>query len=199
MKPLFVFDLDSTITKCELLPLIAQSVGLSSEMAYLTEATMQGKLPFAQSFAQRVELLREVPLPQARAIVAQAPLHREIAAFLREHASRCMILTGNLDVWIEPLIQALGMAGRCICSKALVQEGRLLGVEQPLDKAAACLSLPRPFVAIGDGSNDAGMLQAADMGIAFGGARRPCAELIRAADLLIESEAELIALLKGLV
>lgn len=199
MKPLFVFDLDSTITKCELLPLIARSLGLGEEMAHLTEASMQGKLPFDQSFVQRVELLRKVPLPQARAIAAQAPLHEEIAAFLRTHASRCMILTGNLDVWIEPLIQALGMADRCLCSKALVREGCLLGVEQLLDKAAACQSLPRPIVAIGDGSNDAGMLQAADLGIAFGGARRPCAELIRAADLLIESEAELIALLKGLV
>ena len=36
-KPLFVFDLDSTITKCELLPLIAESVGLGSEMAEFTE------------------------------------------------------------------------------------------------------------------------------------------------------------------
>lgn len=199
MKPLFVFDLDSTITKCELLPLIAQSVGLGEDMARLTEQAMQGEVPFAQSFSQRVELLRVVPLSRAQAIVAGAPLHGRIAAFLRENAGRCMIVTGNLDVWIGPLIHRLGMAGRCICSKALVRKGCLLGVESVLDKATACLSLPRPIVAIGDGSNDVGMLKAADVGIAFGGARRPCDELIAAADMLIEREDELVSLLKKLL
>lgn len=199
MKPLFVFDLDSTVTSCELLPLIARSAGLGDEMARLTEQAMQGSLPFAQSFVRRVELLRDVPLAQAQTIVAGAPLHRGIAAFLRTHASRCMIVTGNLDVWIGPLIRRLGMTGRCICSRALVREGRLLGVEHVLDKASACAALPRPFVAIGDGSNDADMLRLADVGIAFGGARRPCDDLIAAADMLINREDELVSLLQKLL
>ena len=39
------------------------------------------------------------------------------------------------------------------------------------------------------------MLRAADIGIAFGGSRRPPNELIEAADMLVEDEDELIEIL----
>ena len=198
-KPLFVFDLDSTITKCELLPLIAESVGLGDEMAALTEAAMQGDVPFEQDFRNRVRLLQDVPLSRARSIVSRTPLHEEIAAFIRENPQRCIILTGNLDVWIMPIIEKLGMKGRCLCSKAQVCEDRLLGIASVLDKGTACQKLPHPFVAIGDGSNDVGMIRCADIGIAFGGARKPPAGLIAAADMLVHDENELIGILKKLL
>ena len=199
MKPLFVFDLDSTITKCELLPLIAQSTGLGNEMAALTEAAMQGKVPFEQDFRNRVRLLQEVPISRVRSVVSRAPLHEEIAAFIRENPQRCIILTGNLDVWIMPIIEKLGMKGRCLCSKAQVCEDRLLGIASVLDKGAASKKLAHPFVAIGDGSNDEGMIRTADIGIAFGGARKPPAGLVTAADMLVQDENELIGILKKLL
>ena len=128
MKSLFVFDLDSTITKCELLPVIAESVGLGDKMAALTEAAMQGDVPFEQDFRNRVRLLQEMPISRARSVASRASLHEEIAAFIRENPQRCIILTGNLDVWIMPIIEKLGMKGRCLCSKAQVCEDRLLGI-----------------------------------------------------------------------
>ena len=199
MKPLFVFDLDSTITKCELLPLIARSVGQETEMALLTEAAMGGEVPFEQDFRRRVELLQGIPLSAARAIVATAPLHERIAGFIRENARRCMILTGNLDVWIEPIIEQLGMQGRCLCSQAKAREDCLLGIAEVLDKGSACKRLPRPFVAIGDGGNDAGMLRAAEVGIAFGGARKPPDALVVVADMLVWDENELVEILEKLL
>ena len=199
MKPLFVFDLDSTITKCELLPLIAKNAGLDCEMASLTEAAMQGELPFERGFLSRVRLLQNIPISRARSIVSRAPLHEEIAGFIRENPQRCIVLTGNLDVWIMPIIESLGMKGRCLCSRAKVCEDRLLGVEAVLDKGKACKKLRHPFVAIGDGSNDVDMLREAEIGIAFGGARKPPAQLIAAADMLVQDENELIEILKKLL
>ena len=110
-----------------------------------------------------------------------------------------MILTGNLDVWIEDLLDRLGMRGRCLCSRALVREDRLEGITEILDKAKACEGLPRPFVAIGDGSNDIGMLRRADLGIAFGGVRTLCEGMIAAADRVITDEKQLVSLLKSLL
>lgn len=197
MKPLFVFDLDSTITRDELLPMIARKSGLGGEMARLTEQAMAGSEPFALNFPKRAALLRQVPLSAAREIVKNAPLHEKIAAFIRAHAQRCMIVTGNLDVWIAPLMEKLGMQGRCLCSRARVQGDVLLGVESVLDKESVCRGLPRPFLAVGDGSNDIGMLRAADFGVAFGGARTPSQELLDAADAAVCDEDALIALLES--
>lgn len=199
MKPLFVFDLDSTITKCELLPLIARSVGLEKEMEKYTEAAMQGGVPFEQDFRRRVRLLQMIPLSRARSIVSRAPLHEKIAGFIRENPQRCIILTGNLDAWIMPIIDQLGMRGRCLCSRARTFGDHLLGAESVLDKGRASRKLPQPFVAIGDGSNDIGMLRSAKIGIAFGGARKPPAELIAAADMLVQDENELIEILRKLL
>lgn len=198
-QPLFAFDLDSTVTRCELLPLLAREVGLEKEMAALTEACMQSGADFAPGFAARVELLRAIPLDRARRIAAAVPLNGKIAAFLRTNAPRCRILTGNLDVWIEELIASLGMTGRCLCSRASFRENRLLCVETALDKGRAALELPRPFVAIGDGSNDIPLLRAADLAIAFAGSRTPSEEVRRAADVVLSDEGALCDLLEQLI
>ena len=200
-KPLFVFDLDSTITKCELLPLIAEDAGLGRKMARLTECAMQGEgnVPFEQDFCNRVELLKGVSVSRASSVAARMPMNDKIVEFIRENLQRCMILTGNLDVWIAPVIEKLGMTGRCLCSKASVEKDRLIGIVSVLNKASVCQRLPHPFVAIGDGSNDIGMLKAAEIGIAFGGVHKPPQKLVEAADMVIWEGKELVEVLKKLL
>ena len=193
--PLFVFDLDSTVTRCELLPLLAREAGVEAEMRLRTEKCMAGKARFAEDFPSRVDMLAALPLSRAREIAEGVPLNPRIAEFLRAHPERSMILTGNLDAWIAPILARLNMSGRCLCSRARVERDRVTGVDCILDKSAAAQALPRPFIAIGDGSNDGGMLRAADLSVAFGGVRRPARAVIAAADLFISDEAALCALL----
>ena len=193
--PLFVFDLDSTVTGCELLPLLAREAGVEAQMRLRTEKCMAGDARFTDDFPSRVKMLSALPLSRAREIAAGVPLNPQIAAFLRAHPERSMILTGNLDVWIAPILARLNMSNRCLCSRARVEVDRVVGVEFILDKAAAARSLPRPFIAVGDGSNDVGMLRAADLSVAFGGVRRPAREVIDAAQYYFRDESALCALL----
>lgn len=50
---IFLFDLDSTITCKEILPTIAEKVNRQKEMRELTEATMNGEIPFKSSFLKK--------------------------------------------------------------------------------------------------------------------------------------------------
>lgn len=198
-EPLFVFDLDSTVTKCELLPRIAALIGMEDEMARRTEEAMESNVPFIQNFKARAALLKDIPLSRVRACVAQAPLNHGIARFLHAHSGRCRVLTGNLDVWVEDLMRALGMDGRYSASHGCAVGDRLVEIADVLDKEAACRVLPHPFIAIGDGSNDLGMLKQADFAIAFGGVRPPSDALMRAADVTVWNENDLLSLLEGFI
>ncbi len=47
---IFLFDLDSTITRKEILPTISEKIHKEDEMRYLTEATMREKSLLKQAF-----------------------------------------------------------------------------------------------------------------------------------------------------
>ena len=94
---IFLFDLDSTITCKE----IAEKVNGQKEMRELTEATMNGEIPFKSSFLKRVEILSVMNVSETRAMVAEIPLNENIAQFIRENRDRCYVVTGNLDIWIN--------------------------------------------------------------------------------------------------
>lgn len=197
--PLFVFDLDSTVTQGELLPLLAREMGFEDEMRRRTECAMRGGTSFAQDFPARVKLLTALPVTRAQEIAAKMPLNPIIATFLRMNASRCRIMTGNLDVWIAPLMEQLHMSERCYASRARLNNGKVTEVAFVLDKGTAARSLAHPFIAIGDGDNDVEMIRAADLGIAFGGVREPAATLLAEADLRFDDERALIDFLNQFI
>lgn len=170
-EKLYLFDLDSTLTKTEILPTIAKLVGCEEEMRDLTERNMYEAVPFAESFLQRVELLKNLPVSEVAERIAQIPLHEELVEFIRRNKERCFIVTGNLDVWISGLVKRMGMEGNVFCSKGIVRDDKLVGVASVIDKNATVSQFVGPFVAIGDGSNDADMIARADVGIGFGAVR----------------------------
>ncbi len=193
----FLLDLDSTVTRTEILPEIARSIGLFDKIGEITERTMNGDLPFEESFRLRVELLREIPVEEAGRIAAEIPLNEPLYEFIRENRERCHIVTGNLDVWIEGLLRKIGMQHRCFCSRALVRDGKVERIASLLNKADAVRRIDLPVVAVGDGSNDAGMIESADVGIAFGAERRAADSVLEKADFAAYGEEELCMLLKN--
>lgn len=196
MKYSYLFDLDATITKLEILPALAESIGIGETMKQMTEKTMMGEIPFAESFAKRVEMLSVIPVSEARKIISEIPLHEQLVEFIRAHAENCYVVTGNLDAWICGLMEKIGIPeGHCLCSKAKVDGDKLLGIEKTIDKSTAIKSIPHPFIAVGDGNNDAEMIGLADIGIGFGAVRPVATSLLNNATHAVYTEAKLCQLL----
>lgn len=198
--PTFLFDLDGTITRREILPEIALLCGLGQEMATLTRQTMDGMLPFRQSFLKRVSMLRNVPISAAQEAVAAIPLLDCLVDWIRAHRDDCIIVTGNLDVWVAPICRRIGV--RAITSTAIFDGDRLLDVCSVLDKyelvGRIAAERGRPIVALGDGNNDAGMIEAADIGIATGIVNRPAISVLQACTHAVYDEATLCRFLSHL-
>lgn len=195
---IFLFDLDSTITRQEILPTIAREVGVYEQMSSLTESSMKGEIPFKQSFLQRVELLKKVPVSHVQDIVAHIELNERLVEFIKTYKSRSYIVTGNLDVWIDGLIEKLGMEKNVFCSKALLEGDYVQDVFNIVDKDAVIRQMVLPFVAVGDGNNDAEMIEAAEVGIGYGGVRPVAPSVLECATHVAYQEDKLVDFLKKL-
>ncbi len=195
----FLFDLDATVTKVEILPTVAQQIGFYDEMCELTEKTMRGELPFKNSFLARVEMLKDIPVSRVSDIVEKIPLNEHIVDFIRHNNENCYIVTGNLDVWIDKVVAKIGIPmSHCLCSSASVHDDKLLSVNSVMDKGMAVKQFLVPVVAIGDGSNDAEMIRLADVGVGFGGVRPVAYSLLSNATHVIYDEDRLCRFLHTL-
>lgn len=175
---IFLFDLDSTITKKEILPTIAARIQKSEEMRELTEATMRGELPFKSSFLARVDILSVLPVSEVRKMVREIPLNEAVADFIRENSERCYVVTGNLDIWIKDLMKDLNLENHVYCSKADFMNDKITHVVSVIDKELTAKQFVQPLVVIGDGDNDAGMAKIADISVGFGGVRNIAPSLL---------------------
>ena len=196
---IFLFDLDSTITRQEILPTIAKEAGVYEEMSALTESSMRGEVPFKQSFLQRVELLKQVPVSEVQNIVANIELNEKLVEFIHKYQNRSYIVTGNLDVWIESLMTKLGMEKNVFCSKAVQSGNYVQDVFNIVDKDAVIRQMVLPFIAVGDGNNDAEMIEAAEIGIGYGGVRPVAPSVLECATHVVYQEDKLVEFLNKLV
>lgn len=199
MNTAYAFDLDGTITTEEILPIIAAELNLEREMRTLTELTLNGSIPFQDSFRLRCAILRAVPISHVRDIVTTVSLAGGLERFIKAHRETCFVITGNLDVWVEPIIERLGC--RAFTSTAQWTGDRLHGVESVLDKGDAVRAVAPDFsrvVCIGDSVNDIPMFQEADVKVAFGGIHDPAPALFDVADYAVYSEEALCRLLPTL-
>lgn len=195
----FCFDLDGTLSAIEILPAIAAEIGIAEEVETLTRVTMDGHVSFAQSLRLRALLLGSVPIERVHGVVADLPLNDDLAAFIAERPDSCFVVTGNLDVWLEPMTTRL--ACPVVASKASRRAGHLR-VDEVVDKGHFVGELrARDFervIAVGDGANDVPMLREASLGIAFGGVHSPTRSAVEAADYVVHEGGDLCRLLEGL-
>lgn len=199
MKKIFCFDLDGTVTTQEILPLIAAELDLYEEISTLTQATINGLIPFERSFKLRCKLLSDIPVKKVQEIVDGVKLNKAITNFIKENKDNSFIVTGNIQEWIEPIIKKLGC--KTYCSKGKFINNQLTGLEKIIDKGEVVKILKgqeKSIISIGDGMGDVAMFGESDICIAYGGVHEPIETLMKNSDYIVYDGDSLCRLLNTL-
>lgn len=196
----FVFDLDGTVTSEETLPLIANHFKVKEEIEQLTKETIQGNIPFVESFIRRVFILGKLPVDEVAALLENVNMYPKLVDFIRTHKEQCVVATGNLLCWSERLLAKLGC--EFYCSDAIVEDNKVLRITKILDKEQVVAKYKNEgyeVVFIGNKSEDLEAMRSADIAIATGMLQYPAKSILPMTNYLIFSEEALCRQLSQLL
>jgi phosphoserine phosphatase len=192
----FVADMDSTIIGQECIDELADYAGFKDEVAAITERAMQGELDFASALAERVALLKGLDIRALgeclRARIRPNRGAGTLVATMKAQGALTVLVSGGFTDFVRPVARQLGF-DRMHANALAAENGKLTGstVGAIVDAAAKRRlaeetlaemdATPDGLVAIGDGANDAPMIELAGLGVGY----RPKQALARVADGLI--------------
>ena len=184
---LVAFDMDSTLINIECVDEIAAAAGRKAEVAAITEAAMRGEIAdYKDSLRRRLALLRGVPVSALEAVYSQ---HLQLNPGVQTFVQACqaaglktLLVSGGFTFFSERIRARLKL-DFARANVLEVADGMLTGalVQQPwgeivdgaekrrtLLEVASLLGItPAQCIAVGDGSNDIPMMQAAGLSVAF--------------------------------
>lgn len=195
-----IFDLDGTVTAEETLPLIAKHFKVEEEIEQLTQETVQGNIPFVESFIRRVFILGKLPVDEVADLLATTRLYPKLVEFIQSHKDICAIATGNLTCWSHKLLAKIGC--EYYCSEAEVENNHVVKLTKILRKEQVVEQYQKDgyrVVFIGDGNNDLEAMRVADVAIAVGTTHFPSKSILPITNYLIFSEEALCRQLNQLL
>lgn len=196
----FVFDLDGTITSQETLPLIASHFKIEAEISELTRETIQGNIPFIESFIRRVHILGDLPVDQIDKLLGEVELYPNLLKFIRDNIDSCIIATEILDCWVKSLIEKIGC--KVFTSTATVKNNKVEKIEniQKIeDIVKHYQNMGETVVFLGSGNNAVEAMRIADISIAVGTTNHPSNNILPFTDYLIFNEKSLCLQLNQLL
>ena len=180
-KRLVVMDMDSTLIRIEVIDELARAAGVGEQVAKITERAMQGEMDYDQSLRQRVELLKGLDVKVLDRIAADLPLTEgaeTLVRVLKRLGYSIAVISGGFSRAAEALKRRLGL-DYAYSNNLEIVDGKLTGrVSGPIVNAQRKAELLETIaqaegvlldqvIAVGDGANDALMLERAGLGIAF--------------------------------
>ena len=180
-KRLVVMDMDSTLIRIEVIDELARAAGVGAEVSKITERAMQGEMDYDESLRQRVALLKGLDVAVLDKIAADLPLTdgaETLVRVLKRLGYRIAVISGGFSRAADALKRRLDL-NYAYSNNLEVQGGKLTGrVVGPIVNAQRKAELLETIaqaegilldqvIAVGDGANDALMLQRAGLGIAF--------------------------------
>ena len=180
-KSLLIADMDSTFIRQECIDEIGAAAGMGREVAAITVRAMRGELDFEEALRARVALMKDLPATLLDQIISRTeftPGGRQLVATMRQSGAYTALVSGGFIQFTQHVASLTGFHEHR-ANELIIQDGRLLGqVAEPilgrdakisaLDELTSRLGLSRSdAIAVGDGANDIGMIQAAGLGVAF--------------------------------
>ena len=180
-KFLVVFDVDSTLIQDEVIELLADLAGAREQVAEITHRAMSGELDFEESLTERVQTLRSLPESVLVEVFEQIRVTegaKEVIRAIHEAGGRVGAVSGGFSQVLNPLAELLTL-DFTRANDLEIENGHLTGrisgkIVDRLAKrsaliewASACGLELSQTVAVGDGSNDLDMMQAAGLSVAF--------------------------------
>jgi phosphoserine phosphatase len=180
-KRLVVLDMDSTLIRIEVIDELARAHGVGAEVARITERAMQGEMDYDESLRQRVALLKGLDVKVLDRIAADLPLTEgaeTMVRVLKRLGYKIAVISGGFSRAAEALKRRLDMDYAYSNNLEVVGgklTGRVIGPIVNGQRKAELLEtiaqaegvLLDQVIAVGDGANDALMLERAGLGIAF--------------------------------
>jgi phosphoserine phosphatase len=180
-KRLVVMDMDSTLIRIEVIDELARAAGVAAEVSRITERAMQGEMDYDESLRQRVAMLKGLDVAVLDRIAADLPLTdgaETLVRVLKRLGYAIAVISGGFSRAAEALKRRLGL-DYAYSNNLEIEGGKLTGrVIGPIVNAQRKAELLETIaqaegilldqvIAVGDGANDALMLQRAGLGIAF--------------------------------
>lgn len=181
MTKLAVFDFDSTLMDGETIEIIADCIGLRSEVAKITQRAMQGELDFFDSLTYRVSLLKGIKEAKVDEICRNLPYMKgakETVTELKRRGYKVVCFSGGFKNATAYAKDILGYDAD-FSNILHVKDGMLTGQVGGdmmfsdskglmLQKLQALLSVtPQDTITVGDGANDLSMFKYAATRVAF--------------------------------